>query len=132
MKMWLLTGGGGMVATDLRHALEHRGEEVVVKPRAELDVTNERLVQKVVEDVRPDVIVNCAAWTRVDAAESEESTAAAINGGAVELLAVSANSVGARLVQISTDFVFDGSKREPYEPVPSFVGKSPRHTRNGT
>lgn len=116
MKRWLLTGGGGMVATDLRRALEHRGEEVVVKSRAELDVTNERLVQKVAEDVRPDVIVNCAAWTRVDAAESEESTAAAINGGAVELLAASANSVGARLVQISTDFVFDGCKREPYEP----------------
>ena len=105
-----------MVATDLHRALEHRGENVVVKPHAELDVTNERMVQKVVEDVRPDVIVNCAAWTRVDDAESEESTAAAINGGAVELLAESANSVGARLVQISTDFVFDGSKRAPYEP----------------
>ncbi len=116
MRTWLLTGGGGMVATDLHRALEHRGEEVVVKPHAELDVTNERLVQKAVEDVRPDVIVNCAAWTRVDDAESEESAAAAINGGAVELLAESANSVGARLVQISTDFVFDGSKRAPYEP----------------
>lgn len=116
MRRWLLTGGGGMVATDMRCALELRGENVVVKTRAELDVTNARLVQMVVEDVRPDVIVNCAAWTKVDDAESDEKEAAAINGGAVELLAHAARSAGASLVQISTDFVFDGSKREPYEP----------------
>ncbi len=116
MRRWLLTGGGGMVATDLRLALEVRREYAVVKSRADLDVTNARLVQQAMDDVRPDVIVNCAAWTNVDDAESQESAAAAVNGGAVELLAQSANTIGARLVQLSTDFVFDGSKREPYEP----------------
>jgi dTDP-4-dehydrorhamnose reductase len=105
-----------MVATDLSLALSARGEDAVVKSRADLDVTDSRLVQQAVDDIRPDVIVNCAAWTRVDDAESQESAAAAVNGGAVELLAQSANTVGARLVQLSTDFVFDGSKREPYEP----------------
>ncbi len=63
----------------------------------------------------PDVIVNCAAYTKVDLAESEEAAANAINGSAVELIAAAANEAGALLVQISTDFVFDGSKREPYE-----------------
>jgi dTDP-4-dehydrorhamnose reductase len=61
------------------------------------------------------VIVNCAAYTKVDQAESEESVADAINGSAVELLAAAANDAGALLVQVSTDFVFDGAKGAPYE-----------------
>lgn len=113
---WLITGGGGMVATDLREALERRGEAVVTRSRAELDVTDGRLVQHCVSELQPDVIVNCAAWTKVDDAETNEGAAAAINSGAVELLANAANDVGAKLVQISTDFVFDGTKRTPYEP----------------
>lgn len=115
-RRWLITGGGGMVATDLREALERRGEVVTTKPRAELDVTDGRLVQQCVSELRPDVIVNCAAWTKVDDAEANEGAAAAINGGAVELLANAANEIGAKLVQLSTDFVFDGTKRTPYEP----------------
>jgi dTDP-4-dehydrorhamnose reductase len=115
-RRWLITGGGGMVATDLRTALESRGEDVTTKSRAELDVTDDRLVQQCVTELRPDVIVNCAAWTKVDDAETNESAAAAINGGAVELLANAANDAGAKLVQLSTDFVFDGRKRTPYEP----------------
>ncbi len=115
-RRWLITGGGGMLGTDLREALEARGDTVVAKSRAELDVTNARLVQQCVTEAGPDVIVNCAAWTRVDAAEANEAAAAAINGGAVELLAGAANDAGALLVQISTDFVFDGNKRAPYEP----------------
>ncbi|HYR29403.1 MAG TPA: dTDP-4-dehydrorhamnose reductase, partial [Thermoanaerobaculia bacterium] len=67
------------------------------------------------EELAPSVIVNCAAYTKVDQAETEESAANAINGSAVELLATAANRVGALLVQISTDFVFDGTKTTPYE-----------------
>lgn len=115
-RRWLITGGGGMVATDLREALERRGDSVATKSRTELDVTDGRLVQQCVSELRPDVIVNCAAWTKVDDAETNESAAAAINGGAVELLANAANDAGAKLVQLSTDFVFDGTKRTPYEP----------------
>lgn len=116
MTRWLITGGGGMLGTDLREALERRGESVVAKSRAELDITDSRLVEQCVSEVKPDVIVNCAAWTKVDDAEAREADAAAINGGAVELLANAANDAGALLVQLSTDFVFDGSKRSPYEP----------------
>lgn len=112
---WLITGGGGMVANDLRRALEERGENVVAPPRAELDVTNATGTLAFVRQVRPEVIVNCAAYTKVDAAEKDQHIANAVNGSAVEFLAQAANANDALLVQLSTDFVFDGSKTTPYE-----------------
>lgn len=112
---WLITGAAGMVGRDLRRALEMRDETVVALAKSDLDITNSRLVNAAVRDARPDVIVNCAAYTKVDHAESDEHVANAVNGSAVELLASAANDAGARLVQISTDFVFDGSKSAPYE-----------------
>jgi dTDP-4-dehydrorhamnose reductase len=112
---WLITGAGGMLGTDLRDELTQRGEPFIALTRSDLDVTDSRLVSAAVAEHAPDVIVNCAAYTKVDLAESEESAANAINGSAVELLANAANEAGALLVQLSTDFVFDGSKREPYE-----------------
>jgi dTDP-4-dehydrorhamnose reductase len=113
---WLITGAGGMVGTDLREALALRGEPVAALTRNDLDITDSRCVSAAVAEARPDVIVNCAAYTKVDRAESEESDASTINGSAVEFLAQAANEAGALLVQLSTDFVFDGSKRTPYEP----------------
>lgn len=112
---WLVTGAGGMVGTDLCAELADRGEQVLALSRNELDVTDSRAVNARVREHRPSIIVNCAAYTKVDQAESDESVANAINGSAVELLAFAANEAGALLVQISTDFVFDGSKRSPYE-----------------
>lgn len=112
---WLITGAGGMVGTDLRDELAVRGEDVVALTRNDLDVTDSRSVDACVTAHAPDVIVNCAAYTKVDQAEAEESAANAINGSAVELLAHAANAIGALLVHISSDFVFDGSKRTPYE-----------------
>jgi dTDP-4-dehydrorhamnose reductase len=113
---WLITGAGGMLGTDLRDELTLRGEPVIALSRNDLDITDSRLVSAIVREHAPDVIVNCAAYTKVDLAETEEAAANAINGSAVELLAAAANEVGARLVQVSTDFVFEGSSREPYEP----------------
>jgi dTDP-4-dehydrorhamnose reductase len=72
-------------------------------------------VNACVAEHSPDVIVNCAAYTKVDLAETEESAANAINGSAVELLASAANAAGALLIQVSTDFVFDGAKGAPYD-----------------
>jgi len=112
---WLITGAAGMVGTDLRHELESRGEQVVAVAKSELDITNRAEVIRFVDDARPDVIVNCAAYTKVDLAETEESLANAINGSAVEFLANAADRAGARLVQLSTDFVFDGTSRRPYD-----------------
>jgi dTDP-4-dehydrorhamnose reductase len=104
-----------MVAHDLRDALTERGENVVALAKADLDITDARMVDKVVRDAGPAVIVNCAAYTKVDPAEDDEHGANAINGSAVEFLADAANAVDAHLVQISTDFVFDGTARAPYE-----------------
>lgn len=113
MTRWLITGGGGMVATDLRDALEQRNESVIALAKSDLDVTNFDALKAAVREHRPSVIINCAAFTRVDDAEKNENVANAINGSAVEFLARAAGD--ALLVHISTDFVFDGEKRSPYE-----------------
>ena len=104
-----------MLGTDLQEELAVRGEPFVALSRSELDVTDSRLVEAAVHEHLPDVIVNCAAYTKVDLAEEHEHAANAINGSAVELLAAAANEVGALLVQVSTDFVFDGRNDRPYE-----------------
>jgi dTDP-4-dehydrorhamnose reductase len=112
---WLITGAGGMVGRDLCDALTARGEEVVALTRNDLDITDSRCVNAAVADHAPAVIVNCAAYTKVDQAESEESVANAINGSAVELLASAANATETLLVHLSSDFVFDGTGHMPYE-----------------
>jgi dTDP-4-dehydrorhamnose reductase len=112
---WLVTGAGGMVGYDVCAALETRGESVVALTKSDLDITDAPAVREAIGRARPDVIVNCAAYTRVDDAEMNEHLATAINGSAVEFLADAANDAGALLVQLSTDFVFDGTKRTPYE-----------------
>jgi len=104
-----------MVGRDLCAALEMRVEHVTAVTKADLDITDAPAVHNVIRRARPDVIVNCAAYTKVDDAEANEHLATAINGSAVEFLAGAANDVDALLVQLSTDFVFDGSKRTPYE-----------------
>ena len=112
---WLITGAGGMVGRDLRDALTARGEVVVALTRSDLDITDSRSVNAVIDEHAPSIILNCAAYTKVDQAEVEESVANAINGSSVELLAAAANAVGALLVHISSDFVFDGTSKTPYE-----------------
>lgn len=104
-----------MVGRDLCAALKMRDEHVIAVTRADLDITDASAVRDVVHRAKPDVIINCAAYTKVDDAEMNEHLATAINGSAVESLADAANDVDALLVQLSTDFVFDGSKRTPYE-----------------
>lgn len=104
-----------MLGTDLRDELTSLGEAFVALSRNDLDVSDSDAVNAAIREHAPTIIVNCAAYTKVDLAESEESLATAINGSAVEHLASAANAVDALLVQISTDFVFDGTKRTPYE-----------------
>ena len=104
-----------MVGTDLRAELAARGDAAVALSRAELDITTPRAVEAALRAHAPDVIVNCAAYTRVDQAEVEEHAASAINGAGVAVLAAAADKAGALLTQVSSDFVFDGSSRTPYE-----------------
>jgi dTDP-4-dehydrorhamnose reductase len=115
MKRWLVTGAGGMVGTDLRDELLARDVEFHCLNRSELDITDSRAVAEAVQSAAPDVIVNCAAYTRVDDAESHEHLANSINGSAVEFLAGAANETDSLLIHISTDFVFDGTKTTAYE-----------------
>jgi dTDP-4-dehydrorhamnose reductase len=112
---FLITGNKGMLGTDLAQALEERGDEVFGVDKDVLDITDAEAVGRLVSDTRPDVIVNCAAFTQVDDCESNEEVATKVNGWAVETLADAANRADALLVQISTDFVFDGSATSPYE-----------------
>jgi len=110
----LLTGGGGQLATELVPALQRQGLAVVALGRTELDITDEGAVMTAVRRLRPAVIVNAAADADVDGCERREAAALAVNGTAVGHLADAAASVGAHLVTVSTDYVFDGSKPSPY------------------
>lgn len=114
-RRWLVIGAGGMLSTDLCSELHARGEEVVAYAHADLDIVDQPAVDAAVRNTKPAIIVNCAAYTQVDAAEDHEAIANAVNGSAVDFLAVAANSVEALLVHISTDFVFGGTRRKPWE-----------------
>jgi dTDP-4-dehydrorhamnose reductase len=110
----LVTGAAGMLGRDVMLAAGNAGHEVVGFGHAELDVSDEAAVGAKVEAERPDVVINCAAWTDVDGAEEAEEEATRINGDAAGKVAAAAASVGASVVYVSSDYVFDGSKGAPY------------------
>ena len=109
----LVTGASGQLAFSIVRAFADR--EVIAHTRATLDVTDGDAVQREIERARPDLIVNCAAFNNVDAAESRPAEAFAVNAFAVRVLARAAESCGAALVHYGSDFVFDGTASEPYE-----------------
>lgn len=109
-----ITGAGGMLGRDLVLACDARGHEVFALGRDQLDVTDPRDCEEVVAQVRPDVVVNCAAWTDVDGAEENEAQAMLVNDTGAALLAAACERHGARILHVSSDYVFDGSKRSPY------------------
>jgi dTDP-4-dehydrorhamnose reductase len=111
----LLTGAGGQVGQALRAAAPGAAT-VTALTRTELDVTDAGRVQEVVTAARPQWIINAAAFTAVDAAEGAREAAYALNATAVASLAQAAQAVHARLLQLSTDFVFDGRSSVPYGP----------------
>ena len=121
MSRWLVTGAAGMLGRDLVSVLERSGETVTALTRAELDITDGAAVRDALRHWRPAVVVNCAAWTAVDAAETSEDAALRLNGQAVADLAAACAAAGVRLIQPSTDYVFDGQARRPYaeDDVPS-------------
>ena len=110
----LVTGAAGMLGRDVMLAAGNAGHDVVGFGRAELDVTDAAALEKKFDLERPDVVINCAAWTDVDGAEEAEADALAINGAGAGNVAAAAAAVGASVVYVSSDYVFDGSKGEPY------------------
>ncbi|MBD9698178.1 dTDP-4-dehydrorhamnose reductase [Flavimobilis sp. GY10621] len=110
---WLVIGGAGMLGTDAARVLTDAGEDVRTVDRTELDILDAAACLGAVQDV--DVVLNCAAWTAVDDAETQEPAAFAVNALGAAHLARAATAAGARLVHISTDYVFDGAASSPYE-----------------
>lgn len=125
----LITGGAGQLATDVARVAGAAGDEVVTVTRADLDITDRSAVHAVLGEVRPDAVVNTAAWTAVDACEGDLERAFAANAIGPRWLAEATTRVGAHLVHVSTDYVFDGTKDGAYhewdEPSPaSAYGRS--------
>ena len=112
----LVTGASGLLGAAVVAEACARGHEVVGLSRADLDVTQGAVVRKSVALRRPEAVIHCAAYTAVDRAESEPDLARAVNRDGSRNVALAAAEVGAALLHVSTDYVFDGSKRSPYVP----------------
>ncbi|HFK1545781.1 dTDP-4-dehydrorhamnose reductase [Bacillus albus] len=111
----LVTGAKGQLGKDVLYLLENHPWEVFGFGREELDITNEGEVLERVLSIKPDVIIHTAAYTQVDQAESDEETAFKVNAEGTKYLAQAAEAVEAKFCYISTDYVFDGTKNEPYQ-----------------
>jgi dTDP-4-dehydrorhamnose reductase len=110
----LITGAGGMLGQDVHKAAVAAGHEPIALARADLDITDADAVTRAVAQARPGAVINCAAWTKVDAAEEHEPQATEVNGVGAGNVASAASRAGAWTVHVSSDYVFDGAKREPY------------------
>lgn len=135
MKVFV-TGVGGQLGHDVVNELCARGHEAVgsdiapvyggvadgsavtAAPYVQLDITDSAAVESVLDSVRPDAVIHCAAWTAVDLAEDEDKqeTVRAINAGGTRNIAACCRKLGAKMVYISTDYVFDGQGEEPWKP----------------
>lgn len=131
----LVTGVGGQLGHDVMNELNKRGFEgvgtgrtaeyggiqdgtaVCSMPYVSLDIADEKAVQTAVEEIKPDAVINCAAWTSVDAAEDEENREAVYSANALApgYFAKACKKIGAKLLQVSTDYVFDGQGKEPWQ-----------------
>ncbi len=114
MSRWLVTGAAGMLGQDLMVMLREHDQDVTGLSRRDLDVRDESAVREALRRHQPTVVVNCAAWTAVDDAEAHEPEALLVNGNGASHLAAACRAAGARLVQVSTDYVFSGDSRQPY------------------
>jgi len=115
MKNVLVTGSNGQLGNSIRaQADDHAGFNFVFTDVAELDITNKKAVMAFAEAVEIDYIVNCAAYTAVDKAEENEALAQKVNADAVQVLGEVAQVIGAKVVHVSTDYVFDGTNSKPY------------------
>ena len=110
----LLLGASGMLGHDVARVAREEGYDLLALGHSELDVTDGPAVERAVSAARPSAVVNCAAYTNVDGAEAEEGLAHAVNGVGAGHVATAASRAGARVVHVSSDYVFDGDKGEPY------------------
>ena len=109
----LLTGKDGQVGWELSRSLSFLGK-IYALGRDDMDLSKHETLTSVIQDIKPDLIINAAAYTNVDKAESEPDQAMIINGIAPKLMALEAKKIGAEMIHFSTDFVFDGNTTKPY------------------
>ena len=132
---WLITGANGQLGKTLTSILRANSVEVESLARKSLDVSNVIEVNDVIKKIRPNILVNCAAWTDVDGAETDAEGAVRTNATGAQNLAKATNSLGIRLIHISTDFVFGADKKkiyseeDPHSPV-NFYGISKAQGEN--
>lgn len=113
---FFITGGNGQLGYDVKRELQDRGYTDILAPtREELDITNEDAVKKMIREYRPSVIFHCAAYTAVDKAEEEKEACYQVNVLGTKYLTEAAKEVGAKIIYISTDYVFDGTKEGIYQ-----------------
>ncbi|MCQ4774258.1 dTDP-4-dehydrorhamnose reductase [Lacrimispora saccharolytica] len=135
MKVFV-TGVAGQLGHDVMNELQSRGYEgigtdiapeysgiqdhtaVTQMPYVQMDITDKEAVEKIITDLNPDVVVHCAAWTAVDMAEDDDKVekVRAINAGGTDNIAKVCKKIGAKMVYLSTDYVFDGQGEKPWEP----------------
>lgn len=111
----VVTGAKGQLGYDVIKRLELNGDEAVGADLPELDITDSQAVEAYIESVRPDAVIHCAAYTAVDAAESEKDLCSAVNESGTRNIALSCEKYGCKLIYISTDYVFSGEGIEEFE-----------------
>jgi dTDP-4-dehydrorhamnose reductase len=112
---WLVTGGSGQLGVAVSQELGKRGQSFQAVSSRDLDITQGLIVQEFVAGLSPRVIVNCAAWTDVDGAESDEQGALRVNSVGVENLTIAGKQCHSRMIHISTDYVFSGEGSSPWQ-----------------
>lgn len=114
----LVTGVKGQLGYDVVNELKKRGHEAVGVDIEEMDITDAISVNRVMEEIKPEAMIHCAAWTAVDAAEEEENIpkVRAVNATGTENLAKSCKKLGCKMIYISTDYIFDGQGTQPWQP----------------
>ncbi|WP_339257589.1 dTDP-4-dehydrorhamnose reductase [Paenibacillus sp. FSL R5-0713] len=111
----MVTGAAGQLGYDVVKTFEAEGHQVLACDKNQMDITDQQQCTDIITTFRPHIIIHCAAFTAVDQAEADEDTAFAINASGTRNIAVAAESMKAKLVYISTDYVFDGSGSTPYQ-----------------
>src|SRR3990167_4365122 len=109
-----ITGGNGQVAYEIVHLAQQKKHRILAPSRDVLDITDSKAVTRAVQEFHPDVVINAAAYTRVDQAEKEQAEAYAVNCEGAKNLAIVCAEIERPLLHLSTDYVFDGKKTHPY------------------
>jgi len=112
---WLITGASGQLGLAMQSELKARNIQYLALSSQDLDITNFEMVNKSLTENEPSVVVNCAAWTDVDGAETNQDRAFAVNALGAKYLALASKHIGAKLVHISTDYVFSGENDAPWQ-----------------